>query len=98
MPPADAANRFTCAELEICDKETNMDLKEKIRSIPDFPKEGILFRDITTLLKDAQALKQTVDELSQRYSGKPVDIIAGIESRGFILGTALAYQLGKGFV
>ena len=75
-----------------------MDLKEKIRNIPDFPKEGILFRDITTLLKDAQAFQFAVDELTRRYKDTPIDIIAGIESRGFIMGTVLAYQLNKGFV
>ena len=75
-----------------------MELKEKIRNIPDFPQKGILFRDITTLLKDAQALSYVVDELAKRYKDINIDIIAGIESRGFILGSALAYQLKKGFI
>lgn len=75
-----------------------MDLKEKIRNIPDFPKQGILFRDITTLLKDAEALKTVIDELADRYRTVPIDSIAGIESRGFILGSVLAYKLEKGFI
>ncbi len=75
-----------------------MDLKEKIRNIPDFPKEGIIFRDITTLLKDAEALSTVIDELADRYRAMPIDSIAGIESRGFILGSVLAYKLKKGFI
>jgi len=75
-----------------------MDLKEKIRNIPDFPHEGILFRDITTLLKDAAAFGFAVDELAGRYRDAAIDKIAGIESRGFIVGSVLAYQLGKGFI
>jgi len=75
-----------------------MDLKEKIRSIPDFPKKGILFRDITTLLKDAEAFQEVIEQLAGRYGKMPVDIIAGIESRGFIFGAALAARLKKGFI
>ena len=75
-----------------------MELKDKIRNIPDFPQKGILFRDITTLLKDAQALSYVVDEFTKRYKNIPIDMIAGIESRGFILGSALAFQLKKGFI
>jgi len=75
-----------------------MDLKEKIRSIPDFPKQGILFRDITTLLKDADALSSVVESLTDRYQDMPIDVVAGIESRGFIPGTVLAYQLKTGFI
>lgn len=75
-----------------------MDLKEKIRSIPDFPKKGILFRDITTLLKDAEAFQEVIEQLAARYAKVPVDIIAGIESRGFIFGAALAARLKKGFI
>ncbi len=75
-----------------------MDLKEKIRDIPDFPKEGILFRDITTLLKDPESLNYVVEELFKRYNDKDIDIIAGIESRGFIFGSALAYRMNRGFV
>jgi len=75
-----------------------VDLKEKIRDIPDFPKQGILFRDITTLLKDGESFAWVVEELVDRYSGKKIDLVAGIESRGFIFGAALACRLNKGFV
>ena len=73
-------------------------IKSKIRTIPHFPKQGIMFRDITTLLKDAQGFRKVIDELVQRYTGVPIDIVVGLESRGFIIGGALAHQLGKGFV
>lgn len=75
-----------------------MDLKSSIRTIPDFPKPGIMFRDITTLLKDPKAFSHTIDLLTNRYIGKDIDLVAGIESRGFILGAALAHRLNKGFV
>ena len=75
-----------------------MDIKSKIRAIPDFPKKGIVFRDITTLIKDPAAFKYTIDTLVKRYVDKPVKYIVGIESRGFIIGGAIAYQLGKGFI
>jgi adenine phosphoribosyltransferase len=74
------------------------DLKTLIRSVPDFPKKGILFYDITTLLKDKKALREVIDLLARHYSNKKIDIVAGIESRGFIFAPALAYQLGAGFV
>ncbi|MFA6424433.1 MAG: adenine phosphoribosyltransferase [Candidatus Magasanikbacteria bacterium] len=73
-------------------------LKSKIRAVPDWPKPGIMFRDITTLLKDADSFKQTIDLLVERYKDTHIDKIAGIESRGFIFGAALAYKLGIGFV
>lgn len=73
-------------------------LKKYIRSIPDFPKQGILFRDITTLLKDKTAFKKAIDGLSQVMKGKKVDYVIAVESRGFIFGAALAYKLGAGFV
>ena len=72
-----------------------MDLRSYIRDIQDFPKPGILFRDITPLLADGKALRWTIDQLSERYQGT-VDIVLGIESRGFIIGAALAYALGVG--
>jgi len=72
-----------------------MDLRSYIRDIPDFPKPGILFRDITPLLADGKALRWTIDQLSERYQGT-VDMVLGIESRGFIIGAALAYALGVG--
>ena len=75
-----------------------MDYKSLIREVPDFPKPGILFYDITTLLKDARALRQIVDELTSRYQDKRIAKVIGIESRGFIFGAALAYRLGAGFV
>lgn len=75
-----------------------MDLASTIRSVPDFPVEGILFYDITTLLKDPAALKESVDQLVDLYQNKGVDVVVGVESRGFIFGTPLAYQLGVGFV
>lgn len=74
------------------------EIKDKIRTIPDFPKQGVMFRDITTLLQDAQGFRKVIDEFAQRYAGVDIDVIVGIEARGFILGGALASQLGKGFV
>ena len=74
-----------------------MDLKEKIRIIPDFPKEGISFKDITTLLKDGDALRATVQAFADYYRDHDVDMIVGVESRGFILGAPLAYEMGLGF-
>lgn len=73
-------------------------LKEKIRTVPHWPKQGIMFRDITTLLKDAQGFNHMINLLAERYIKKRIDIIAGIESRGFITGAALAHRLGLGFV
>ncbi len=74
------------------------DLRAKIRDIKDFPTEGILFKDITTLLKDGPAFRRVIDLLSARYQKDRVDIVVGIESRGFIFGGALAHQLNAGFV
>jgi adenine phosphoribosyltransferase len=76
----------------------SIELKNAIRSIPDYPKPGIVFRDITTLLGDARAFRRAVDELVQPWSGTKIDKIAGIEARGFILGGAVAHQLSAGFV
>ncbi len=73
-------------------------LKSKIRNIPDFPKKGIVFRDITTLLLDAEGFRMTIDALVSRYSKMDIDVIAGIEARGFLLGGAVAYELRKGLV
>lgn len=75
-----------------------MPVKSRIRTVPHYPKQGIMFRDITTLLKDPVGLRVTIDELVRRYQDEKIDKIAGIESRGFILGAPLAYALGKGFV
>ena len=74
------------------------DLKSAIRTIPDYPKPGILFRDITTLLGDARAFRRAVDELVQPWAGGKIDKVAGIEARGFILGGAVAHQVSAGFV
>ncbi len=74
------------------------DLKNAIRTIPDYPKAGIMFRDITTLLGDARAFRRAVDELVQPWAGKKIDKVAGIEARGFILGGAVAHQVSAGFV
>lgn len=73
-------------------------LKQYIRSIPDFPKKGIVFRDITTLISNAKIFKETVDKLWERYKGEHIDAIVSVESRGFIFGAALAYKLGCGMV
>ncbi|MDO8409875.1 MAG: adenine phosphoribosyltransferase [Phenylobacterium sp.] len=75
-----------------------MDLRSTIRTIADYPKPGIQFRDITTLLADARAFRQAVDELVQPFAGLKIDKVAGIEARGFILGGAVAHQLSAGFV
>jgi adenine phosphoribosyltransferase len=74
------------------------DLRSTIRSIPDYPKPGIVFRDITTLLGNARAFRRAVDELVQPWAGMKIDKVAGIEARGFILGGAVAHQVSAGFV
>jgi adenine phosphoribosyltransferase len=74
------------------------DLKATIRTIPDYPKKGIMFRDITTLLGNARAFRRAIDELVQPWSGAKIDKVAGMEARGFILGGAVAHQLSTGFV
>ncbi|MBX3428481.1 MAG: adenine phosphoribosyltransferase [Hyphomonadaceae bacterium] len=75
-----------------------MDLREAIRTIPDYPKPGVMFRDITTLLGDPRALRVAIDRLVEPYVGRDIDKVAGIEARGFILGGAVAHQLSVGFV
>src|SRR4029077_19155370 len=80
-------------------KEATMDeLQKLIREIPDYPKPGILFYDLTTLLQDPRGFHLLVDKLCEHYNGKKVDLVAGIEARGFIFAPALAYRLGAGFV
>jgi adenine phosphoribosyltransferase len=74
------------------------DLQASIRTIPDYPRPGIMFRDITTLLGDARSFRRTIDDLVQPWAGMKVDKVAGIEARGFILGGAVAHQLSAGFV
>jgi adenine phosphoribosyltransferase len=78
--------------------DTELELKKLIREVPDFPKPGILFYDITTLLKDASGLRAVIDRLVDQYRGRKIDTVIGIESRGFIFAPALAYHLGAGFV
>jgi adenine phosphoribosyltransferase len=73
-------------------------LKTRIRHVPDFPKPGILFYDVTTLLRDAEGFKLAIDTLSEPYRGQGISLVVGIESRGFILGAAVADRLGAGFV
>ncbi len=75
-----------------------MPIKSKIRTVPDYPKKGIMFRDITTLIKDPVGFRLVIDGLTQRFIKENFDVIVGIESRGFIIGGALSYTLGKGFV
>ncbi len=75
-----------------------MDLKKTIRDVPDFPKEGIIFKDITTLLKNRDAFRYAIDKMIERYRGEDINLIIGIESRGFIFGPILAYHLDAGFV
>ncbi len=74
------------------------DLKSIIRTVPNYPKPGIMFRDITTLLGDPRAFRRTIDELVQPWAGSKVDKVAGIEARGFIIGGAVAHQVSAGFV
>ena len=73
-------------------------LKNIIRDVPDFPKEGIVFKDITTLLADAKSFQRVIDIMSHRYIDREIDLVLGIEARGFIMGSALAYKLGKGVI
>jgi adenine phosphoribosyltransferase len=73
-------------------------IKTLIRTIPHYPHKGIMFRDITTLLKDPVGLRSTIDQIARRYKGQPISKVVGIESRGFIIGAPVAYVLGVGFV
>lgn len=75
-----------------------MDLREKIRSVLDFPKEGIDFKDITTVLKDKEAFRECINQMANRVNNKEIDLIIGAEARGFLVGAPLAYELGVGFV
>jgi adenine phosphoribosyltransferase len=85
-------------ESKMASPQLEYDLKSAIRTIPDYPKPGIQFRDITTLLGDARAFRRAVDELVQPWAGSKIDKVAGIEARGFILGGAVAHQVSAGFV
>lgn len=75
-----------------------MNLADKIRTIPDFPKEGIAFKDITTLLQDAKAYHEAIDRMAARYEDQDIDLVLGVEARGFLIGAPLALKLNKGFV
>src|SRR5215472_12948624 len=88
----------TCRLIEGGVMTFDTDLKGSVRTIPDYPKAGILFRDITTLLADARAFRRAVDELVHPWAGSKIDKVAGIEARGFILGGAVAHQVSAGFV
>ncbi len=74
------------------------DLKAFIRDVPDFPKKGVIFKDITTLLKEGEGFKEAIDEISNRYLDKKIDVVVSVESRGFIIGSAIAYRLQAGIV
>ena len=75
-----------------------MTIKSHIRTIPHYPKQGVMYRDITTLLKDSVSFRATINELVNRYTGAKIDVVAAVEARGFIIGAALAFQLDVGFV
>jgi len=75
-----------------------MDIKSTIRTVPHWPKQGVMFRDITTLLKDSHAFNYVIDKFCERYKDMDIDLVAGVESRGFILGGAIAHKLHKGFI
>jgi adenine phosphoribosyltransferase len=85
-------------EISMTSTHLGNDLRSSIRTIPDYPKPGIMFRDITTLLGNARAFRRAVDELVQPWAGSKIDKVAGIEARGFILGGAVAHQISAGFV
>lgn len=76
----------------------SLNLKDHIRTVPDFPETGIMYRDITTLLSHPEALKQSIEEIASAFRNSRIDVIAGIDARGFIFGTAVALELGVGFV
>lgn len=73
-------------------------VRDYIRTIPDFPHDGIMFRDVTTLFSNPRGFRMAIDQLLHPYAGAPIDVVVGLEARGFILGGAIAHQLGKGFV
>jgi adenine phosphoribosyltransferase len=92
------ARRRRETERPMTSTDLDTDLRDAVRSIPDYPKPGVVFRDITTLLGNARAFRRTVDELVQPWAGMKIDKVAGIEARGFILGGAVAHQVSAGFV
>ncbi|MBS3094259.1 adenine phosphoribosyltransferase [Candidatus Pacearchaeota archaeon] len=80
------------------DDSQRVEIKNSIRTVPNWPKPGVMFRDITTMLKDKEAMEKAMNIFVKRYKDKKIDLVAGIESRGFIIGSILAHQLGVGFV
>ena len=78
--------------------KNDMELKDYIRSIENYPKEGVIFRDITPLLKDKDAFKFAIDKMAEQVKGKKIDFIVAAESRGFLIGSALAYKIGRGLI
>src|SRR6202140_5210504 len=98
-PPWTLSTRRGLSSLTNTEEHLGMDeLKKLIREVPDYPKLGILFYDLTTLLKDKKGFHTLIDRLCEHYNGRPIDVVAGIEARGFIFAPALAYSLGAGFV
>ena len=93
-----AGHDYGWNEISMTSYSLENDLRAAIRTIPDYPKPGIMFRDITTLLGDARAFRRAVDELVQPWAGMKIDKVAGIEARGFILGGAVAHQVSAGFI
>jgi adenine phosphoribosyltransferase len=93
-----AGHDYGWNEIFMTSSSLENDLRAAIRTIPDYPKPGIMFRDITTLLGDARAFRRAVDELVQPWAGMKIDKVAGIEARGFILGGAVAHQVSAGFI
>ena len=98
MPPLARASRQSGMTPTMTSPALDLDLRSTIRTIPDYPKPGIVFRDITTLLGNARAFRRAVDELVQPWAGSKIDKVAGIEARGFILGGAMAHQVSAGFI
>jgi len=95
---SDARSQNDCRPDPVTGEINCEPLKRLVRTVPDFPKPGILFYDITTLLKDKKGFAQLIDALAAHYIGKDIDLVLGIEARGFIFGPALAYRLNAGFV
>jgi len=96
--PHETGHDYGWNEVSMTSTSLENDLRASIRTIPDYPKAGIMFRDITTLLGDARAFRRAVDELVQPWAGMKIDKVAGIEARGFILGGAVAHQVSAGFI
>jgi adenine phosphoribosyltransferase len=100
-PPQQSTSRVSLLQVDMTIMTSTAfenDLKASIRTIPDYPKPGIMFRDITTLLGDARSFRRAVDELVQPWAGMKIDKVAGIEARGFILGGAVAHEVSSGFI